>query len=298
MNMRFLFNDLNDKETVPTVGWAYFDIDNPVVAWEAYRGHVYSKVVRDTLGIPPLTLWLASRLKQSNSIETRNEFRLEFTRRNKFQDKISRLTGFFHFEDSETAKKAKSWRIQYMQEPNLAEIGFSSSYMFSKHDAEWITNYRWQEDDLSWIEKYWAGEPCPNSQYGPIWELITNDTGLIWGTELRQKAFDNISKTIPNSVGLLDLARVAAEGGFPAGHVTPSIHEHEKGKFKLRTIFRDQEFHSPEFRSYVESYKGPKRDLRIYGDPEALFEIPNFTPFEFELDDSIVELESLLKEQP
>lgn len=242
------------------VGWAYLNTEDPIVAWETYRGIITNRREQQALGLPPLTLWGVKQLRNLSSIEFKNELLLEKVRIENFPDKISRLTGFFHFSDLDAARSSKVWRFPHFKDENLAEIGFDPEAPFSTHDAEWISNHRWGEHGTDWMEKYWAGEPYKHRYNEPIWETLTEASGVIWGTAIRENAYQTIKARHPASLPLLELARIAAEGGYPPGYVSPFIIKPSSSQNpRVQFILRAEEFNDPGFLNYLQQYQGPVR---------------------------------------
>ena len=271
--MRF---NIIDGET-PRTGWAYLDLDHPMIAWLCYRGGIIPASCQIQMGIPPLSIWWSRKLRNLNSVSAENEFTLEHVRVTKFPQKPSRLTGFFHFETAAAAEKAGSFGISYARPENLAEIGFDPKANFSVHDAEWITHYGGQQIDLSWMEKYWSGIACPKSENGPVFEVLTESPGFIYGTEIRERAFKVVERNSPKSVFTLDLARIACEGGFLAGHIAPWMKAISPEKIQVCYIMKD--FNEPSLISYFRDYTGPKRFLELPNEMVTL----DLTEFYFEL---------------
>ena len=88
--------------------FACFDLDFGPVAWEVARGLIAPAGRIGESGSKPISSWLLSRIQSSQGhckTPLALEWRLELSRRNVASDKVSRLEGFFAFEDLETANR-------------------------------------------------------------------------------------------------------------------------------------------------------------------------------------------------
>jgi hypothetical protein len=186
-----------------TDAWAYLNVRHPVCAWAAYRGVLVS--VPTDPGF--LSVWSASLLKTNNSAWVKREISLEMLRQRSFPSRISRLTGMYCFTDVRSAELALKWgnslnhfRIQNLVELSLAQATVSEA----RHDANWISFPTSQD----WQIKYWQGLPHPDHE--PVWEVLVLGRLYILGTTLRETAKALLTRRFPDSVVLLETARVAA----------------------------------------------------------------------------------------
>ncbi len=282
------------KNEQPRIGWVFLDVEGnlPLVAWECYRGIILPAKCYLDIGIPPLSLWFATMLQNLNSIEIKNEFRLENIRATSFPEKISRLTGFFHFSDKLMATKfaKKHGNSQnHFHDEFLAEAGFDPLMPYSIHDAEWITYYRGINSiDQNWMIQYWLENPCPSAIDGPIWESLTYTPAIIYGTELRNRAYKRIAEEFPNSLGMLELSRLAATGGFMAGHSLPYIYVDNSSYAQVVFLLREAEFRHSDFLDYIMKYNGPKNTKDFNQDSKLI--TPDFRPYYFKIDANIKDL--------
>ena len=252
-------------------GWVFLDIDGnlPMVAWECYRGMILPSICY--IGIPPLSLWFATMLQNLNSIEVQNEFQLEAIRVKFFPHKVSRLTGFFHFSEKAIAEKFSKNHgdnSNHFHNKFLVEIGFDPLGPYSAYDAEWITHYRGKNlINPTWMMEYWSGKPCPEAVDGPIWESLTYTPGAVYGTELRTRAYQRIAEEFPNSLGMLELSRLAATGGFLTGHCAPYIFLNSQKRPQVGFLLREAEFRVRNFWNILKNMIGQK-----------IYKISTFTP--------------------
>jgi hypothetical protein len=90
---------------------------------------------------------------------------------------------------------------------NLAEIEIVGEPTVSRYDSEWITN-NMRSTEPSWMASYLSGSPMGER---PLWELLVDGRGFVLGTRVRERAYDTVKRKWPQSLGLLELSRVAVE---------------------------------------------------------------------------------------
>ncbi|WP_434155832.1 hypothetical protein [Pseudomonas sp. JZ134] len=217
-------------------GFMYLDIDNPLVAWNAYRGVLVSqKLVQQSVGnplVPALSMTVANFFMNRDWERLEFENELEMERERNFPKKVSRLTGLFVFDEPESALAVaddESWggAKGHIQDDNLTDIEISAAPNYTRLDANWIS---WMlkvrsEGNLDWrsgILPYWAGDVCPHFSQ-PIWEGLLDGTVTIWGTELRHRAYASLKKRSPSTVCLLELSRIAASLSSDLGHISALV---------------------------------------------------------------------------
>src|SRR5437660_2208840 len=105
---------------MPLQAFAYLDIDNPVVAWGAYRGVLISAQAAAIPPNCPVSLMFAGMIQHQNIVHLENELLIEAARTSHFPHQISRLAGMYFFTDLEQAKKAEFWG-GYFRSENLAQ---------------------------------------------------------------------------------------------------------------------------------------------------------------------------------
>lgn len=201
-----------------TDAYAFLNIDHPLCAWATYRG---------TLVCAPndpgfISVWTAGLIRADHAGRMTKELTIEAVRVAQFPDRISRLRGMFCFLDAESAGRVGSWgehfKPDFMAELSLAEAGIRRDRL----DANWITNApidgAGHLADDSWIQNYWAGDPYPNKE--PIWETLVDGRLIVLGTGIRQRAYAAIKSEFPNSLTLLEIARLAAWAGSDLGTIS------------------------------------------------------------------------------
>lgn len=288
-------NQISVIKGEPRIGWVFLNIegDPPISAWECYRGIILPAKCYPHIGIPSLSLWFAYRLRNLNSIETKNEFQLETVRCKYFPRKVSRLTGFFHFSDKEAAERFAEVQsdddLTHFKLEYLAEVAFDPAVSYSKYDSEWITHHIGSDSpNKSWMMEYWSGRPCPLATNGPIWEMLTYTPAMVYGTELRERAYRRIADECPDSLGMLELSRLAATGGFMAGHSVPYMFIDENNSLKVGFLLRVKEFEDIGFKNYLKGYQGR---INIQ-DLNVRFRTPDFRPHFFQVNASMEDLQS------
>lgn len=276
--------------------WCFLKINDPLVAWETYRGEIISSDYYHD-GYPIISPRSASVLRMLGSkIVATNELLLESVRQKYFPNKVSRLTGAFLFENKADADRAIAmWgdEVGHFNPFALTEVNPSLDTYCSKHDSNWITFYLGKESlDLSWMHHYWNGDICPEYNV-PLWELIACTRCYICNNELRQQAYNNIRERFNTifsrkTLSLLEQARLAAYLGSDLGHSTPYLMQTSPDTLTVRYIISMVDAKNPEYLerlySYVRDPKNTKyinfRDLNI-GKDEDCFAVPDFRKMEF-----------------
>lgn len=101
----------------------------------------------------------------------------------------------------------------------------------------------------------------------PLWELLVDGRGFVLGTRVRERAYDTVKRKWPQSLGLLELSRVAVELNSDLGLITPFlVVEAERMRLGFYLNFADAK--DPGFLDRLASYDGPKNtaDLNASAD--------------------------------
>jgi len=192
--------------------YAFINIDNPLVAWEAAIGRIASSgTAREGAGV---SLWMYRKLKNLSASKNRaaihREFLLESVRKEFFPDAVSRLQGVYFFETKDDALKAyEFWGFNCPKE-YLCKIGFNCQ-KYTKVDSNFITICM-DSDDTDWMKQYWSGET-----YGeiPLYEIIAEGFGyIIEPHDVSQKAYDKFHKEQIMTNPLISISRCAFSRGF------------------------------------------------------------------------------------
>lgn len=239
--------------------FAFLDIANPLVAWHVYRGAVVSSAAAHESA---LSLWITRYLEAVHAGKPRRErlrkeFDLEQVRRREHAKSVSRLHGFFAFPDEETALRAgAAWTGRHFKPDFLAELGLVPDARSSCYDAEWISN-EFHSSDLSWTRNYFEGRA-----YGadPIWEILIDGKAIVFGAELREAAYETVKRLWPDSLPLLELARVGVELNSEIGLITPMLRDDGEGPEVVYCI-NMQDANDEAFLNRLAEFDGPKTPL-------------------------------------
>lgn len=226
------------KDEQPLVLYSFLNINNPIVAFNVYRGVLMPPhLILD--GGSAISLWMMGRLIQENKVLRVNEFRLEIFRQKNFSDKVSRLRCLYTFLGrSDALKASKLWGNSFKEE-YLTDLGFAPEAKISKVDSNWIT-YSFptgrliDDSDTDWMNKYWSGVPYNDD---PLWELLVEAPGLVYGTELRESAWKLIERHQPESLPFMELSRLASEVSSEVGVIVPIILKSDISEKKLQITY-------------------------------------------------------------
>lgn len=271
-----------------TDAYAFLNINDPVCAWATYRG---------TLVSPPaepgfVSVWAAGLMRSDNHLaRVGNEWLLEQHRAAAFPSRVSRLRGMFCFLDLESAERACSWatnRGSHFRPEYLAELNLSQATLRSDRlDANWIS-YAKRDDagrllGTEWIHSYWAGEPYPHAS--PIWETLIDGRMIVLGTALRERAYLVVKRMFPQSLGLLEIARLAAWVGSDLGN--SAAHIVQQGNELALHYFMDmRDANNPNFLAKLEQVRREGHptnwaDLGPHLSAGSFGQTPDLRPFEF-----------------
>ncbi len=182
--------------------YAYLNIDNPMVAWEAAIGRIKSicDLRSDDFGI---SYWQYKRLSQLSSggftTIIKNELKLEKCRLLKFPELVSRLQGLFFFETEKAAiETLEHWGWDYKRE-YITAVNFSAQKL-TRVDSEWV-NIFFRSGDLNndqWMIQYWDKQPYDKQK--SYFEILGSGIGLVQNTALRMEAYKKILFKYPDSI--------------------------------------------------------------------------------------------------
>jgi hypothetical protein len=247
------------------IAFAYLNVTNPLVAWQVYRGTLVSSAA---IHESALSFWMtrylhAVRRGPDRAQRYRAELGVDELRRQEYPRAVSRLRGFFAFPDKPSAERAaRKWQGPF-QADFLAEICILNGARVSRYDAEWIT-HKLDSPDRSWVAAYFGGEAYGDT---PIWELLVEGKALVFGTELRKIAYETVRRVWPDSLAMLELARLGVELGSDIGLITPFLQTGEKGP-EVTYIMNFKDAKDEDFLRRVGEFKGPKNvaDLNANSD--------------------------------
>ncbi len=204
------------------IAYIYLNVEDPFVAWQVYRAAVVSSAI---VHESALSLWMTGYLRElSQGPERKGRFEAEWAieqiRQRENPGAVSRLRGFFAFPDELSAQRAAERRLSRRFDRRfLAEVRIADDARLSRHDSEWIT-HNLDAPDVSWIRNYLAGTPHGKH---PIWELLVEGKALVCGTALREQAYETVRRTWPDSMTLLEIARLGGELGSDLGLIAPML---------------------------------------------------------------------------
>jgi hypothetical protein len=92
------------------------------------------------------------------------------------------------------------------------------NFVREQYDSQWATNFDSMKADDAAME-YWTH----GQSKAPVPELLLSGTFSILGTKVRMRAYERIMETDPNSLAMLELARLAVEFESDLGAVTPFV---------------------------------------------------------------------------
>lgn len=244
--------------------YAFINIDNALAAWNIYRSVI----------VPPpnkgfKTIWATNHLLNHNDKAIMREMYLEGNRQAFHPDKVSRMEGFYCFEDKKYADAALAWGIRYFKEENLADLHIEDSAKKTVCDSNWITCADLDDNKMyksaDWFSSYWQGEPFPNRE--PIWETIVDGRVHVLTKKVCENAYKKVKRIFPESVYLLELARISAKMNSNAGLIYAYLQESGPDHVKLNcymdtnwpfNISLDNEVHFDDVIPYECRIKNPR----------------------------------------
>lgn len=195
--------------------FVYLDVDNPEIAWLAYRGIIESP---DINNINPgnISWFLVNILKRGVFSTIRREGLIEGVRRKRFPHAISRLSCVYAFPTLEDAQKGSEGQGKFHRDNLVAIAPASRNFQIEKYDSNLISNYDSLEaQDASC--RYWSSK----SSQEPHYEYLLRGRFYILGTKVRERAYRTIKAIWPKSLALLELSRLAVDLGSQLGCIAP-----------------------------------------------------------------------------
>lgn len=247
--------------------FVFLNVSNPLVAWLVYRAEIVSaQEAHETALSFWTTRYLASlRAGDSRAARYRMEVALDAVRQLRHPTAVSRLSSFYAFQDEASAIRASgAWGAGFRLE-HLAELGLRSDARTSRYDSEWISQGLDPESDLAWADNYFAGTPFGTE---PIWELLVDGRAFVFGTTLREAAYETVKRAWPASLPLLELARVAVELDSDLGLITPLL-VRDDDRLQVRYAMNFKDAKDEAFLARLGSFTGP-RNTNDLGPDSAL----------------------------
>lgn len=217
----------------------YLNIDVFPAAWAAYRGTLITPANYGTPNFRPISYWPYNLLKTKRTLRFQKEIGLEQIRKKFYPAKVSRLHGIYMWGDEQSAKRGERWRGRegnHYHADYLVEVGFTYNRL-TKVDTNWIDAYLLPDNVpidrncLDWMHSYWQGKAYPQAE--PLWEYIAEGRGVVYGTTLRMEAYQKVKALAPESLGQLELGRIAVEMGSDLYHLSLFIRQLSSTSFTV-----------------------------------------------------------------
>jgi hypothetical protein len=155
----------------------------------------------------------------------------------------------------------------------------SRNHSASRFDMNWID---YPNEVESVARRYWQRE----SSNEPVYEQLLTGEFNICGTAVRKQAYETIRDAFPESLAILELARLAPWVGSKMGHVAPWV-KIAGDELVFTYIVRYDDNEGPEVlrRAIERAQRDPSfsinyRDLEPLRNPDLPFCVPDFRPFE------------------
>ncbi|EHU1557198.1 hypothetical protein AO727_15695 [Acinetobacter baumannii] len=264
-----------DRRAENFEGFAYLDYDNPMVAWNIVRGVFDSPDILDESNPEQfISIALMSMLQKPISSRLKSEWELERVRSEYYPTRVSRLRGFFVFDEVESI--ARFWETEnwgeHFQDQYLSDIGVSAKRS-SRLDSNWIKCIWNENGDLlpNWernAHSYWQGLPFPQKE--AIWERIVEGSITVWSMFVKHKALETVMYKWPNSLNILNYACKCAAYGDLDGQ-TFALIKREENRIKCSFYLRMKNIQDSIFLDRLKYYieKNPKCSCNLYNEGET-----------------------------
>lgn len=236
--------ELNNYGYESFEAFTYLDYHNLAVSWNIARGSFCSPSE-----LPPnecnnsfLSVAMAGMLSNATSKRLYSELSIDNVRASLFPDCVSRLRGFFVFDEIESISRfwnCNTWGGHFSDQ-YLSDVGVAATRS-TRVDSNWISQIVGVDGGLKegWHENavnYWRGNVFPDSE--PIWERIVEGYLTVWSPDVRTNAILEIKTVWPNSLKLLNYSCLCAAYGSPDGMIFPFLIRDDKGNIKVTYISR------------------------------------------------------------
>lgn len=224
--------------------FTYLDYHNLAVSWNLARGAFCSpsELPSNEYSNSFLSVAIAGML--SNTVPTRlySELAIDSVRECLFPDCVSRLRGFFVFDEIESISRfwsCNSWGGHFSDQ-YLSDVGVAATRS-TRVDSNWISHIvdvdgrlkeGWHDNTVN----YWRGDAFPGSE--PIWERIVEGYLTVWSPVVRKEAILEIEAVWPNSLKLLNYSCLCAAYGSLDGMIFPFLMQDDEGNIKVTYISR------------------------------------------------------------
>jgi hypothetical protein len=267
-------------------GLAYLNIHDPLVAWMVYRGELVS-----ASGHGPdwaLSFFTVENLRALAAGARRDwwegELALEAVRSTYYAQCASRLRGFYLFADETSARRARLWARPGFVPENQVEVAIAPNSVISRHDAEWIsTRLTWDRTE-DWMNRYLSGEARVDEE--AVWEYVVDGSAVVYGTTVREAAYDVLKNAWPDSLALLELSRLAFWLDWPLGRVAPMLGR-DDDTYRVQYLLNFEDADNPEFLKALSEFEGERNTNDLNATSELV--TPDLTQRAFEFPASIFE---------
>ena len=250
--------------------FAFVNLEHPAAAWAVMRGMMVSANYEDRPASPSFVSFMqAGMIEYQNNPRIFNEAIIERVRVERFGQRISRMRGMYFFQSKAEAEARignNNWPPYFVAE-NLLELELHHAETPTAVDANWITfaplkpDSRIRTDDLTWINRYWAGEPYNNE---PVWELLANGIAVVLDTDVRRRCDEYVKETFPDSHIPILMARLASEVGSIGGSTSPFLLRNEDQSVELIYLWTDFDFHDSKVIDKISAHPDASLTLRNY----------------------------------
>lgn len=224
--------------------FAYLDYHNLAVSWNIARGVFYSpsELPSNEYNNNFLSAAMAGMLSNSTSKRLRSELAIDYVRERLFPDCVSRLRGFFVFDEIESISRfwsCNSWGGHFSDQ-YLSDVGVAATRS-TRVDSNWISHIVDVDGGLKegWFQNavnYWRGEVFPGSD--PIWERIVEGFLTVWSSDVRKESISEINAVWPKSINLLTYACLCAAYRSLDGMIFPYLIRHDENNIEITYITR------------------------------------------------------------
>jgi len=223
-------------------GYIYLDFYHPPTVWNIARGVFHTPgCLPDSESSLLLSVSMATMLSNNSTSRLIGELHLDDVRANYYPANVSRLTGFFIFDEIESMSQLwgnNSWGGHF-DDQYITDVGVDSRKS-SRVDSNWILEIFDVNGGLqpSWevaAHKYWKGEAHPGKK--PVWERIVEGALTIWSMSSKKAALKEIEALWPESLSLLANSINCASYGSFDGEVFP-VYVYEEDSIAIDYILR------------------------------------------------------------
>ncbi|HGY1114529.1 TPA: hypothetical protein ACNUX9_001328 [Providencia rettgeri] len=228
--------------------YTYLDYHNLAVSWNIARGSFCSpsEFPYDEYYDSILSVAFTGMLANSTPERLYSELAIDKVRALLFPDCVSRLRGFFVFDEIDSISRfwhCNSWGGHFSDQ-YLSDVGVAATRS-TRVDSNWISHIvdvngrlkkGWYENAIN----YWRGDIFPDGE--PIWERIVEGYLTVWSHSVRTEAVLEIEAVWPNSLKLLQYSSFCAAYGSLDGMIFPLLNK--KDNDQIEVIYMSRMVHA------------------------------------------------------